>query len=80
MKTVKTQTSIFDICERMEELERYTEPLVTTADTWVLLGSTHSPLDPSEEVVSRALRCMARIKLNRHAALSEVRMFTDEEP
>ncbi|KAF1814449.1 C6 zinc finger domain-containing protein [Eremomyces bilateralis CBS 781.70] len=64
VKTVKANADISHVCERMQGLEHYVESLATVADTWILQGSPTSPLDSTEEVVSRALRCMARIKLN----------------
>ncbi|KAM0322516.1 hypothetical protein ACHAQA_009362 [Verticillium albo-atrum] len=71
------------IYERMKKLEMYLGPLTTVADGWVLQSSTTSPLDPSEEVVSRTIRCMARIKLNsarikchRYCAFSDVALFS----
>ena len=54
------------IYQRMRELELFLEPLNTVAESWDLKATTTSPVDPSEEVVSRSLRCMARIKLNRY--------------
>jgi hypothetical protein len=65
VKTAKANNDLFNICERMKALEQYVESVNREADTWILQGSRTSPLDSSEEVVSRALRCMARIKLNR---------------
>lgn len=53
------------IYARMKEMEAYLEPLNTMADSWILQSTTTTPLDPTEEVLSRSLRCMARIKLNR---------------
>ena len=53
------------ISERMKEMERFLEPLNTRADSWNLISTTTSAVDPTEEVLSRSLRCMARIKLNR---------------
>lgn len=51
--------------QRMVELESFLLPLIAQSDAWVLRATPLSPVDPSEEVVSRSLRCMARIKLNR---------------
>jgi hypothetical protein len=66
VNTVKANADISHICERMKELEQNVEYINSLADSWILQGSTTSPLDTTEEVVSRALRCMARIKLNRY--------------
>jgi hypothetical protein len=65
VKTVKANADISQIYERMKELDSLVESIIRGADTWILQGSTTSPLDSTEDVVSRALRCMARIKLNR---------------
>ncbi|KAM0272596.1 hypothetical protein ACHAQH_008627 [Verticillium albo-atrum] len=82
-KTTAVNGDMSPIYERMKKLESYLEPLTTLADAWLLQSSTTSPLDPSEEVVSRTLRCMARIKLNsarikchRYCAFSDVALFT----
>ena len=61
----KSDEDMFGVCERMRVLEQYVQGVNREAETWILEGSPTSPLDHSEEVVSRALRCMARIKLNR---------------
>lgn len=53
------------IFEKMKELEAYLEPLLAQSETWMLLSTTTSPVDVTEEVVARSLRSMARIKLNR---------------
>jgi hypothetical protein len=58
----KDMTRIYD---RMVELEQYLEPLNTRAELWTLRSSTTAPVDPSEEVLGRSLRSIARIKLNR---------------
>ncbi|TDZ16665.1 Sorbicillinoid biosynthetic cluster transcription factor sor3 [Colletotrichum orbiculare MAFF 240422] len=63
-KTVKSGGDMTRIYERMKEMETSLEPLTTLADAWVLLSTTTTPVDPTEEVLSRSLRCMARIKLN----------------
>lgn len=53
------------IYEKMKELEAYLEPLLTQSESWLLLSTTTSPVNYTEEVVARSLRSMARIKLNR---------------
>ncbi len=41
-------------------------PLIAQAEAiGDIKSTTTDPVDPIEEVVSRSLRCMARIKLNR---------------
>ncbi|OHE91282.1 hypothetical protein CORC01_13397 [Colletotrichum orchidophilum] len=64
-KTVKSGGDMARIYARMKEMEAYLEPLNTMADSWILQSTTTTPLDPTEEILSRSLRCMARIKLNR---------------
>ncbi|KAF6820326.1 C6 zinc finger domain-containing protein [Colletotrichum musicola] len=71
-KTVKSGGDMTRIYARMKEMEQYLEPLNTAADSWVLQSTTTTPVDPTEEVLSRSLRCMARIKLNRTAADCDV--------
>ncbi|EFQ35862.1 uncharacterized protein GLRG_11053 [Colletotrichum graminicola M1.001] len=63
-KTVKSGGDMTSIYARMKEMEQYLEPLNAMADSWILQSTTTTPLDPTEEVLSRSLRCMARIKLN----------------
>ncbi|WQF86453.1 Putative zn(2)Cys(6) fungal-type DNA-binding domain-containing protein [Colletotrichum destructivum] len=63
-KTVKSGGDMTRIYTRMKEMEQYLEPLNAMADSWILQSTTTTPLDPTEEVLSRSLRCMARIKLN----------------
>ncbi|KAL2760065.1 hypothetical protein ACRALDRAFT_2095780 [Sodiomyces alcalophilus JCM 7366] len=65
-KTVSNHGDMNPIYDRMHELETFLEPLVSRADSWILPSSTTTPVDPTEEVVSRAIRCIARIKLNRY--------------
>lgn len=59
----------------MEELDCYTESLINMANSWTLRGPNDLPCDSREEVVSRALRCMARIKLNRYGTISLFESF-----
>ncbi|KAK1988177.1 hypothetical protein LZ30DRAFT_64429 [Colletotrichum cereale] len=63
-KTIKSGGDMTSIYARMKEMEQYLEPLNAVADSWILPSTTTTPLDPTEEVLSRSLRCMARIKLN----------------
>ncbi|KAK7739740.1 hypothetical protein SLS53_005710 [Cytospora paraplurivora] len=71
------------IYERMKELEAFMGPLLSQSDTWILRSTTTSPVDPTEEVVARSLRCMAaiklnsaRIKLHRYCAFSDMPVFS----
>ncbi|KAK2049513.1 hypothetical protein LZ31DRAFT_457312 [Colletotrichum somersetense] len=73
-KTVKSGGDMTSIYARMKELEQYLEPLNAMADSWILQSTTTTPLDPTEEVLSRSLRCMSRIKLNRQAPTSSFRI------
>ncbi|KAK1991402.1 hypothetical protein LX36DRAFT_735582 [Colletotrichum falcatum] len=68
-KTIKSGGDMTPIYVRMKEMEHYLEPLNAVADTWILQSTTTTPLDPTEEVLSRSLRCMARIKLNSSARI-----------
>ena len=52
--------------EKMKELDSYLRPLVISSDSWLSNSTTTSFVDPAEGVVAQALRCMARIKLNRY--------------
>ena len=65
-RTMEANADMSHIYQRMRELELFLEPLNTVAESWDLKATTTSPVDPTEEVVSRSLRCMARIKLNRY--------------
>ncbi|KAJ0158545.1 hypothetical protein CTA2_11356 [Colletotrichum tanaceti] len=69
-KTIKSGGDMTRIYSRMKEMEQYLEPLNAMADSWILQSTTTAPLDPTEEVLSRSLRCMARIKLNRQVIKS----------
>jgi hypothetical protein len=51
----------------MLELDAILEPLVAQGDAWALQPCSAISLDPFEGQVARALRGMARIKLNRQA-------------
>lgn len=64
-KAVKENADMYPIYERMKELERFLEPLLSHCEAWLLTSTTTSPVDPTEAVVARSLRCMASIKLNR---------------
>ncbi|KAL0933961.1 C6 zinc finger domain-containing protein [Colletotrichum truncatum] len=63
-KTVKSGGDMTRIYSRMKDMEQYLEPLNAVADSWILQSTTTTPVDSTEEVLSRSLRCMARIKLN----------------
>ncbi|KAM5384576.1 hypothetical protein ACJZ2D_001321 [Fusarium nematophilum] len=64
-KAIKSNGDMGRIYERMRDLDSHLESLNKMADSWTLQSTTISPVDPSEAVVSRALRCMSRIKLSR---------------
>lgn len=64
-KALASNADMGPIYQRMIELDNYIQPLIAQSDAWVLPATTQSPVDPNEEVVSRSLRCMARIKFNR---------------
>ncbi|KUI64443.1 hypothetical protein VM1G_11237 [Cytospora mali] len=71
------------IYERMKELEASVAPLLSRSETWTLTSTTTSPVDPTEAVVARALRCMAsiklnsaRIKLHRYCAFFDIPVFS----
>ncbi len=65
-KAMDANADMSTIYGRMRELELFLEPLNTRAEAWDFLATATSPVDPSEEVISRSLRAMARIKLNRY--------------
>lgn len=64
-KTVAANGNMTPVYEQMRELEMFLEPLIAQSDAWVFSSTTTSPVDPSEEVVARGLKCIARVKLNR---------------
>lgn len=64
-KAVESNADMSHIYKRMKDLELFLEPLTSASERWTLTSTTTSPVDQSEEVVARSLRCMARIKLNR---------------
>lgn len=78
-KTVKSGGDMTRIYARMKEMEQYLEPLNTVADSWILQSTTTTPLDPTEEILSRSLRCMARIKLNRRVSPIKLRAIADHQ-
>ncbi|KAI0154885.1 hypothetical protein GGR57DRAFT_502076 [Xylariaceae sp. FL1272] len=68
---------------RMRELERILEPMITQSESWSSTCALMQPLDHSEAVLAHALRCMSRIKLNsarikvhRYCAFFDVAVFT----
>jgi hypothetical protein len=82
-KTLKSNSDLSRIRERMLELEGMIEPLATRADSWILNSSPTPSLDESELKVAQALRGMTRIKLNsarikihRYCAFSDIPIFT----
>ncbi|KAI1779698.1 hypothetical protein F4818DRAFT_149655 [Hypoxylon cercidicola] len=63
-KARKEQSDMTRIFNRMRELERLLEPLITKSETWVLNCPLTQPVDKRESVLSQSLRCISRIKLN----------------
>ncbi|KAI1767239.1 hypothetical protein GGR53DRAFT_518494 [Hypoxylon sp. FL1150] len=63
-KARKEQSDMTRIFNRMRELERLLEPLITKSEAWVLNCPLTQPVDQSELVLSQSLRCISRIKLN----------------
>ncbi|KAI0380106.1 hypothetical protein F5Y04DRAFT_282235 [Hypomontagnella monticulosa] len=63
-KARKDQSDMTRIFNRMRELERLLEPLITKSETWVLNCPLTQPVDKRESVLSQSLRCISRIKLN----------------
>ncbi|KAI1265880.1 hypothetical protein F5Y18DRAFT_426396 [Xylariaceae sp. FL1019] len=68
---------------RMRELDRILEPMITQSESWSSNCPLMQPLDHSEAVLAHALRCMSRIKLNsarikvhRYIAFFDVAVFT----
>ncbi len=64
-KAIASHSDMNPIYEKMKELESYIGPLVEEAETWTLGGPLAPLVDSTEEVLSRSLKAMARIKLNR---------------
>lgn len=64
-KAVKENGDMNPIYEKMKDLEKFLEPLLAQSEAWLLTSTVTSPVDPTEAVVARSLRCMASIKLNR---------------
>lgn len=79
-QVVKEGADMQPIYEKMKELEAYLEPLLSHSDSWLLAASNTSPVDPTEEVVTRSLRCMASIKLNRQAVTHPLSLPTTQTP
>ncbi|CAI0652473.1 unnamed protein product [Colletotrichum noveboracense] len=73
-KTVKSGGDMTRIYARMKEMEQYLEPLNTVADSWILQSTTTTPLDPTEEILSRSLS--ARIKIHRYCAFFDMPVFS----
>ncbi|OTA69070.1 hypothetical protein K449DRAFT_383969 [Hypoxylon sp. EC38] len=63
-KARKEQSDMTRIFNRMRELERLLEPLITKSESWVLNCPLTQPVDKRESVLSQSLRCISRIKLN----------------
>lgn len=82
-KAVKENADMNPIYEKMKELEAFLQPLLSRSESWLLASTTTSPVDPTEEVVARSLRCMASIKLNsarikvhRYCAFFDIPVFS----
>lgn len=67
-KAVSTGRNMGFVCERMQELDNMLEPLAAKADAMGLGWPTSEAVDSSEAVVAKAIKGIARIKLNRYAA------------
>ncbi|KAI1468874.1 uncharacterized protein F4812DRAFT_424975 [Daldinia caldariorum] len=63
-KARKEQSDMTRIFNRMKDLERILEPLITKSESWILNCPLTQPVDKRESVLSQSLRCIARIKLN----------------
>ncbi|KAH9888170.1 hypothetical protein F4778DRAFT_773557 [Xylariomycetidae sp. FL2044] len=63
-KARKAKIDLSRVFNRMRELERLLEPLITKSESWLPNCSLTQPVDRSEIVLSQALRCIIRIKLN----------------
>ena len=68
------------IFKRMQELERFIEPLIAKSDAWVLDCPATQPVDNQENVVSQSLKCLARIKLNRYVVITTVYVYEHRSP
>ncbi|CAJ2512439.1 Uu.00g054540.m01.CDS01 [Anthostomella pinea] len=60
----KGQIDMGRIFNRMRELERLLEPLITKSESYTSSCSLTQPMDKSEATLAHSLRCMSRIKLN----------------
>ncbi|KAF7884803.1 hypothetical protein EAF00_010621 [Botryotinia globosa] len=79
--SLKSESHDLKLWETMAGLERTIEPLVQNAEKWSHGNS--DDMEPSESVVAKSLRMMARIKLNsarikihRYCAFSDMPVFT----
>ncbi|KAF3065017.1 C6 zinc finger domain-containing protein [Daldinia childiae] len=63
-KARKEQSDMNRIFNRMRDLERLLEPLITKSESWVLNCPLTQLVDRRESVLSQSLRCISRIKLN----------------
>ncbi|ROV91194.1 hypothetical protein VMCG_09330 [Cytospora schulzeri] len=79
----KEDADMNPLYERMKDLEASMGPLLSHSETWILPSTTTSPVDPTEDVVARSLRCMAiiklnsaRIKLHRYCAFFDIPVFS----
>lgn len=82
-KAVADQADMSPIYSKMRDLEAYLGPLLAHSESWLLTSTTTSPVDPTEAVVARSLRCMAAIKLNsarikvhRYCAFFDIPVFS----
>ncbi|KLU90281.1 C6 zinc finger domain-containing protein [Magnaporthiopsis poae ATCC 64411] len=82
-KTMKANGDMNRVYNKMVELDARLEPLLAKSETWDMRSPITLTTEPSEEVVGRSLRCMARIKLNsariklhRYCAFFDIPVFT----
>lgn len=80
---VKENADMNPIYIKMKELEAFLEPLLSHSESWLLTSTNTAPVDPTEAVLARSLRCMASIKLNsarikvhRYCAFFDIPVFT----
>ncbi|OCF30883.1 hypothetical protein I316_07516, partial [Kwoniella heveanensis BCC8398] len=64
VSAVRANADLSHLGSQMIEMDGQVERALTVAESQILQGETSTPLDLNEQVVSRALWCMSRIKLN----------------
>ncbi|KAI2636095.1 C6 zinc finger domain-containing protein [Xylaria nigripes] len=84
-KIRRAGTDMTRIFDRMQDLERLLEPLITQTESWPSNHSLTQPVDQNEAILANALRCMARIKLNsariklhRYVAFFDLAVFSSK--